>query len=135
MRGFRRWLMVGVWILCLSLFGCASLTEMLSMSSLTGSWKLKKDGPGLTKITFFNDGSYEFDADGDGTIDVGGRYNILFNNQLKIQNEDGTITSDCTEAGIYKYKVSGRGLKFYLMGDQCAVRSELFRQTWVKITQ
>ena len=129
----HRW-MIFVFILGLFLVGC-TLDEVIQVQygSLVGTWKLKKSSAGLSKLTFLRDGVYEFDIDGDGAIDVGGRYEVLFNNQLKLQDEEGEIAPECTEPGIYKYRINSRGLKFYLLGDQCFARSNLFHETWVRV--
>jgi len=135
-RAKQKGMVVAVF-LAFFLGGC-TLAELVqeqftTFDSVVGTWKLKNNAGGSAKLTFLSGGDYEFDIDGDGAIDVGGRYEVLFNKQIKLQDEEGEISADCREPGIYKYKINNRGLKFYLLGDQCFARSDLFRETWVRV--
>ena len=125
------------WILFSILFlaGCGTINDFLQTSpsaSLIGTWRPQNSSGAPAKLSFLRDGTYEFDVNGDGLVDVGGRYDILFNKQVKLQDEDGEITPDCIEPAVYKFRIGAKGLKFYLLGDQCWARAVLFRQTWVK---
>lgn len=134
MKSFSRRLMVTVSAVILLTAGC-SLNDLLQMQSpsLVGTWRPQNNALNTVRMTFLRDGSYEFDIDGDGAIDVGGRYDILFNRQVKLQDDEGTITQDCIEPAVYKFRMTSRGLRFYLLGDQCAARVNLLKDTWDRI--
>ncbi len=125
------WLFIALSILTAQ--GCAvSGLSPFFPASLVGTWTPEDPYPAPSRLTFSSDGSYQFDTDGNGTTDIEGPYAILFNRQVKFQYMAGNVSAECTEPAIYQFKKTSRGLKFYLLGDQCPMRVELLKKIWVR---
>ena len=124
----------GIILLVFVFAGCEA-TDMLMgwHNPFVGKWTLKDSSQEKQVMTFRKDYIFELDREGDGTKDVWGTYALFFDQRLTIDNEGGDIENDCHQPGSYYYKFSGKGLKIFMIGDECSSRRESLGSAWQKI--
>lgn len=105
------------------LFAIVALFPLgLVAQSPVGSWKMSvpgQDGKMVPlKVDISADGTYAVDYMADGTVENKGKYTVE-GEKMTIQDTEG---SDCTEKGVYTYKVEGNTLTMTRVSDACADR-------------
>mgnify|MGYP001332178249 CR=1 FL=1 len=100
----------------------AMLPFGLMAQSPVGNWKLSvPDESGNMiplKVAISEDGTYALDFGADGKIDTKGKYTAE-GGKMTIQDTEG---SDCTEQGVYSFKIEGDTLTMTRVSDACANR-------------
>lgn len=94
----------------------------LMAQSPAGTWKMSvpDENGKMTplKVTISEDGTYAIDFGVDGVIDTKGKYSVD-SGKMTIQDTEGT---DCTEPGVYTFKIEGDTLTMTRVSDGCANR-------------
>lgn len=105
---------------------CFALMVMLPFGlmaqSPVGAWKMSvPDQNGKMTPLIVNiaaDGTYAVDFGADGTVENRGKYTVE-SGKMTIQDTEG---SDCTEPGVYTFKIEGDTLTMTRVSDGCANR-------------
>lgn len=101
---------------------CALFPLGLMAQSPVGTWKMSvPDQAGkMTPLTvnISADGTYAVDFGADGTIENKGKYSVE-GGKMTIQDTEG---SDCTEKGVYTFKIDGNTMTMTRVSDGCANR-------------
>lgn len=94
----------------------------LMAQSPVGAWKMSvPDQNGKMTPLIVNiaaDGTYAVDFGADGTVENRGKYTVE-SGKMTIQDTEG---SDCTEPGVYTFKIEGDTLTMTRVSDGCANR-------------
>ncbi|MEP7322973.1 MAG: hypothetical protein ABI761_13690 [Saprospiraceae bacterium] len=100
----------------------AMLPFSLIAQSPIGTWKMSvpDENGKMTplKIYITEDGIYAIDFGADGNIDSKGKYSIE-GGKMTIQDTEG---SDCSEKGVYTFKIEGDFLTMTRVSDGCTGR-------------
>ncbi len=100
--------------------------------SPVGTWTVSTDN-GMAKISFLEDGTYEVDANNDGTIEVYGKYS-LEGNQMTVQDTEVSEGNSCSadDKGVYKITMEDGKMISEKVSDDCADRHPDEPLTWTK---
>lgn len=102
---------------------CFCIPMGLFAQDVVGTWQTEipteDGGTMLMAVTLNADGTYGVDFGPDGKIEISGKYEIN-KGQMTIQNVSG---DDCTEKGVYNFKVTATDLIMNRVSDPCIGRS------------
>lgn len=108
-------------LLFLSLCFCLPV-GLFAQASVVGDWTMQvpaEDGGMIdVDVSLKDNDTYTVDFGGDGQIEVKGKYAIS-GGQITVQNESG---DECTEKGVYNFKVTETLLIMNRVEDPCPNR-------------
>ena len=102
-------------------------------SPLIGEWQApaSEESPTLS-LTFREDNRFVMVRDGQDVPESEGSYSVS-RNQVIVQNEGASATSDCTLSGMYAYTIDDLTLSFEpIQDDTCDSRSVWMGRKWTK---
>lgn len=99
-----------------------TLSSDLMAQDPFGNWKMSvPDQNGVMiplAVVIAADGTYTIDFGADGTIETKGKH-LEDGNKITIRDIEGT---DCTEAGVYTFKIEGDTMTMTRVSDSCPGR-------------
>ncbi len=96
---------------------------------ISGIWQMKDAAKTVHKINFLPNGSFEMDLNGDGAKDIWGEY-AASANRVTLIDKGGAIDPTCHSAGVYRYTLSRKELRFTPLSDRCLPRVKAFESAW-----
>ena len=101
-------------------------------ADINGEWAAQDRQTGLMMTLLFNnDGTWEFDKDGNMVKDMWGKYKIK-SNTLTITSTGGATLCPLKKPGTYTIQVNGPQLTFIEISDSCASRAADFSLFWTQ---
>lgn len=101
---------------------CFCLPLSLFAQEVVGDWQseIPSDDGGtmILAVSIKADGTYTVDFGGDGQVEINGKYEID-KDQITVQNTSG---DECTDKGVYNFKVTATDLIMNRVSDACPNR-------------
>lgn len=115
-------------VICLG----GSLTANAYTNAIVGEWAAQDRQTGLMMtLQFQNDGTWEFDKDGNMVKDMWGKYKVK-GDRLTVTTTGNTTLCPTKKPGIYTIQSNGPQLTFIEVSDGCASRSADFSLFWTQ---